>query len=178
MIDASKKKYEGRSEDPNVEGKGIVTDGQGAVGNLCLYSSEIMLLEGGEHIRALKLSNKKTAPLRCYAACCGTPLGGIDNTLAFVHPALIQPNPDKTQDQVDFGAFQPTVNMYIESAPEESAPTPEGCKATKGVKLGMYYKFLTKLSTAPFRKRPDNALINTTSKIEPTIGIDTITLEE
>jgi len=179
VIDASKTKYDDKSDAPNVEAKGIVTEGKGAVGLLCLYNSEVTHIEGGDHIRTLKLSDKKMAPLRCYAACCGTPLGGVrTDAVAFVHPTLILPNPIKTEDQGDFAEFQPTVNIFIESAPEGSAPLPNGCTATKGVKPGLIYKFLAKLSTTLFRKLPENALINTTSKIEPTIGIDTITLEE
>lgn len=177
MIDVSKEKYEGKSDAPNVESKGIVTQGQGAVGLLGIYSSEITLLEGGEHIRTVKLSDKRNVPLRCYAACCGTPLGGIDGALCFIYPALIHPNPHKTQDQVDFAEFKPFVNFYTRSAPEGYIP-PEGCKAAKTFTAGAVAKFLVKLSTALFHKDPDNALINTTSKIEPTIGIDTIELEE
>lgn len=135
----------------------------------CSYNSELTLLEGGEHIRALKLSEKKSAPLRCYAACCGTPFAAPDG-LCFVYPALLQPNPNKKEDEVDFTPFQPTNNIYIESAPEGSAPPPEGCQATSGVPPGLMCRFVGKLATCPFRTRPENALV--------TIGIDSISLEE
>ena len=69
--------------------------------------------------------------------------------------SLIKPNPNKTEDQVDFADIPPTVNIHIESAPEGAASSPEGCKDTKGVKPGTMLTFLAKLSSAHFHKKAE-----------------------
>lgn len=166
MIDESDPKY-------NVKEKGIVTEGQGAVGLLGIYSSDLVLLQGKEHISTLKLSDKKRAPHRCYAACCGTPLGAAD-TLVFIYPCLIQENPEKTDTQVNVAPFHPTFNMFIDSAPEGSAPSPKGCKDLKGLTPGVLATFLGKLATSLFQKTPQDSLLTVTS----TIGIESVKLEK
>jgi hypothetical protein len=174
-VEASKAHCEGKTDAPNVEDKHLVTDGLGATHYVILNDSEVTLTEGKEHIRVLKLK-EKTPVRRLYAACCGTPLGSV-HTMTGLHPQLMKPHPDRTQDQVDFPFLEPTVCVHIESAPEGSVPV--GVMATKGAPPGLVFKFLSKLSVqvAPFRKMADNTLRKETSTIEPTVGIDTIALE-
>ena len=154
-----------------------MTEGQGAVGLLAIYRSNLVLLQGKEHISTLKLSDKKGASLRCYAACCGTPLGATE-TLVYIYPSLVQPNPNKTGTQGNVAPFHPTFNMFINSAPEGSAPSPEGCKDLTGLTPGVLGTFLSKLATTLFQKTPDNSFAAAALTIEPTIGIDSVKLEK
>lgn len=173
VVEASKTHFDGKTNAPDVEAKHLVTDRLGATHYVVLHDSEVTLTEGLEHIRVLKLK-EKTSVRRLYAACCGTPLGSV-YTMTGLHPQLMKPHPDKTDDQVDFPFLKPSVCIHIESAPEGSVP--EGVKATKGAPPGLIFKFLSKMSVSPFRKSASNALRHETSTIEPTVGIDSIALE-
>lgn len=173
VVEASKTHFAGKTDAPDVEGKHLVTDRLGATHYIILHDSEVTVTEGLEHIRVLNLK-EKTSTRRLYASCCGTPLGSI-KVMTGLHPHLLKPHPERTDEQVDFPFLKPTVCIHIESAPEGSIP--EGVKATKGAPPGLIFKFLAKLSVIPFRKSASNTLRNETSTIDPTVGIDSIALE-
>lgn len=175
VIEASKKHFEGMVDAPDVKGSHLVSDGLGYVHFVILHDAEVTLTEGREYLRVVKLKEKSPVR-RLYSACCGTPLGSA-LTMTGIHPQLIKPYPNKADDQTDFPDMRPTFCTFRESAPEGSAPLPEGCKAIKGISPGLFVKFVTKLSASLFKKKHPNTLRKEQAHIEPTIGIESIALE-
>ena len=171
MIEASKEKYS-----TEIQAKGLVTDGGGAVHYAMLRNCNVTPTKGQEHIRTCKLMETANTT-RVYASCCGTPLGIDGGSFTIIHPQLLKPNPNKDKNQMNFSAesLAPSYCVHIKSAPEGAAPIPKGVKAMDGPPFGLALQFLAYSMTGIFSKKTPGLLGG--SKVEPTIGIDSIMIE-
>lgn len=158
-----------------MEAKQLVTEGPGATHYIIIHDGEITLMEGKEHLRVLKLT-EKTEVRRLYAACCGTPLGSAQ-PMTGLHPQLIQPHPNKTDDQVTFQSCHRHCAPFEVRLRKDQLHFQRVARQSKVTSLGILCTFLPKLAVSPFRKKPSNMLRNEQADIVATVGIDSIALE-
>lgn len=83
-----------------------------------MYDSEILVTKGQKHIQSMKLS-KRTENRRCYAKCCGTPLGdSIDHVgINLIYPNLIEKTTVPLEpNEIDFpmSLLTPTLCLYAD----------------------------------------------------------------
>ena len=68
-------------------GRGDKLDARGGTDLLLTTVDRLELLEGGEHLRSLRLTAK--GPIRWYAGCCGTPFANSGGTRNLPHAGVI-----------------------------------------------------------------------------------------
>ena len=143
-----------------------------------IYKSDAIKIVGEGNLQGVKLQ-ENSACIRYYSTCCGTPMM-IDYTkapflLVFQNTIIIINN---CKTETPFTRITPSVVLNHQSAPPESAPTPEGIPIRDGVSLSFISHAILRALFGMLGGKKDSVIAPQLEKIPVSIGLDSIRQEK
>ena len=144
-----------------------------------IYKSDAIKMAGEEFLQGIKLREDSPC-IRYYSTCCGTPLM-MDYTMApfflvFQHTIVEDPGEAATSNKKEnpFARMTPTVVLNHQSAPPDSAPTPEGIPVKDGVPLFFMSHAIVRAIFGMLGGKKGSSIAPQLEKVPVGIGVDAI----